>query len=140
MAAPKKDFQNNMRRSSDGSDLVWLWCRPAAAAQIRPLAWEPPYATGAALKRTKKYKNNNMGVITIEVITHVDTSQVLFPISPHSFDPEGDDKPKSWKMHLLVVCMMHHTVVLHAAFVLRGVVRGWRKQRGKSDVFNLNHP
>ena len=36
-----------------GSDLVllWLWCRPAAAALIPPLAWEPPYAVGATLKR-----------------------------------------------------------------------------------------
>ena len=35
-----------------GSDLVlqWLWCRPAAVALIRPLAWELPYATGVALK------------------------------------------------------------------------------------------
>ena len=24
--------------------LPWLWCRPAAAAPIPPLAWEPPYA------------------------------------------------------------------------------------------------
>ena len=34
--------------------LLWLWCRPAATALIRPLAWEPPYAAGAALKRQKK--------------------------------------------------------------------------------------
>jgi len=35
-----------------GSDLVllWLWCRLAAVAPIRPLAWEPPYAVGVALK------------------------------------------------------------------------------------------
>ena len=33
--------------------LLWLWCRPAAVAPIRPLAWEPPYASGAALKRQK---------------------------------------------------------------------------------------
>ena len=26
-------------------------CRPAATAAIRPLAWEPPYVAGAALKR-----------------------------------------------------------------------------------------
>ena len=31
--------------------LLWLWCRPAAVALIRPLAWEAPYATGAALKK-----------------------------------------------------------------------------------------
>ena len=23
--------------------LLWLWCRPAAAAPIQPIAWEPPY-------------------------------------------------------------------------------------------------
>ena len=43
-----------------GSDLalllLWLWRRPAARALIRPLAWEPPYAMGAALKRQKKKK------------------------------------------------------------------------------------
>ena len=29
---------------------VKLWCRLAAVAPIRPLAWEPTYAEGAALK------------------------------------------------------------------------------------------
>ena len=33
-----------------------LWCRPAAAAPIRPLAWEPPYGAGTAVKR----KQNKM--------------------------------------------------------------------------------
>ena len=40
--------------------LLWLWCRPAATALIVPLAWEPPYATGAALKRQKKKKKKNL--------------------------------------------------------------------------------
>ena len=35
-------------------ELLWLWRRPAATALIRPLAWEPPYATGVALEKTKK--------------------------------------------------------------------------------------
>ena len=41
-----------------GSDLVllWLWGRPVAIALIRPLAWEPPYAAGAAQERIKKRK------------------------------------------------------------------------------------
>ena len=34
--------------------LLWLWCRPAAAALTEPLAWELPYATGGALKEKKK--------------------------------------------------------------------------------------
>ena len=38
-----------------GSDpmLLWSWCRPAAVAPIRPLAWELLYAVGAALKIKK---------------------------------------------------------------------------------------
>ena len=32
-------------------------CRPAAAAPIQPLAWEPPFAMGAALEKAKKDKN-----------------------------------------------------------------------------------
>ena len=34
--------------------LLWLWCRPEATAHIRPLAWEPPYAEGVALKKKRK--------------------------------------------------------------------------------------
>ena len=36
-----------------------LWCRPAATAPIRPLTWEPPYVTGAALKRKRKKEEKN---------------------------------------------------------------------------------
>ena len=41
-----------------GSDpvLLWLWCRPVAAALIRPPAWELPYAVGVALEMEKKKK------------------------------------------------------------------------------------
>ena len=47
-----------------GSDPMMLWCRLAAVALIRPLAWEPPYATGAALKRQKqKKKKKEMSLI-----------------------------------------------------------------------------
>ena len=33
--------------------LLWLWCRPAAVAPIRPLAWELPHAPGVALKKKR---------------------------------------------------------------------------------------
>ena len=36
--------------------LLWLWRRLAATALIRPPAWEPPYATGEALKGQKDKK------------------------------------------------------------------------------------
>ena len=44
------------RRCRSDVMLLWLWCGPAAIAPIRPLAWEPSYAAGAALKRPKKKK------------------------------------------------------------------------------------
>ena len=43
------------RRGSDPA-LLWLWCTPVAAAPIQPLAWEPPYAAGAALEKAKRQK------------------------------------------------------------------------------------
>ena len=36
--------------------LLWLWCRSAATALIRPLAWELLHAKGVALKGQKKKK------------------------------------------------------------------------------------
>ena len=41
------------RHSSD-PELLWLQRMPAATGPIGSLAWEPPYAAGAALKRQKK--------------------------------------------------------------------------------------
>jgi len=44
------------RRGSDPT-LLWLWCRLAATALIRPLAWETPCAAGAAQEVAKDKKN-----------------------------------------------------------------------------------
>ena len=45
-----------------GSDPTWLcpWCRPGATSPIQPLAWEPPYATGAALEKAKRPKKKQL--------------------------------------------------------------------------------
>ena len=43
------------RRSGSGLMLLWLWCKPVAAAPISLLAQELPRATGEAIKK----KNNN---------------------------------------------------------------------------------
>ena len=42
-----------------GSDLalLWLWCRLAVAAAVRPLTWEPPCAAPVALRNKTKQKN-----------------------------------------------------------------------------------
>ena len=59
------------RRGLDPA-LLWLWCRPAYTAPIRPLAWESPYAAGAAqeiAKKTKKKKKKISwgGLLPIEI-------------------------------------------------------------------------
>ena len=38
-----------LSHGSDPMALLWLWHRLTSAAPIRPLAWQLPYAAGAAL-------------------------------------------------------------------------------------------
>ena len=58
------------RRHSLDLVVVWLRHRPAAAAAlIRPRAWQLPYATGVALKRQKK---------KIDIIFNKKTLEQLF--------------------------------------------------------------
>ena len=53
------------RRQGADPVLLWLWPRPAAVALIQPLAWELPYAVGAALK-TKQNKTKHQKTIAFE--------------------------------------------------------------------------
>ena len=63
------------RRGSDHA-LLWLWRRPVATAPIQSLAWEPPYAAGAAQeiatttttkdKRQKKKKKKKKRILVGE--------------------------------------------------------------------------
>ena len=50
------------RRCGSDPTLLWLWRRLVATALIRPLAWEPPYAVGAAQEIAKKKKKKEPGV------------------------------------------------------------------------------
>lgn len=54
-----------------GSDLALLWCRLAAVAPIRPLAWEPAHAGSAALKKAKKSKKQKNMTIAVQVTAEV---------------------------------------------------------------------
>ena len=59
--------------------LLWLWCRPATVALIKPLAWEPSHAVGAALKNTKtkpknkqtKYTYTSMFIVALFTISKI---------------------------------------------------------------------
>ena len=44
-----------------GYALLWLRCRLVATTSIWPLAWEPPYAPGAALKKIRERRGENKG-------------------------------------------------------------------------------
>ena len=48
-----------------------LWCRPAGAALIRHLAWELPYAAGAAMKRkiNKQINRNGEAIAPLYLIS-----------------------------------------------------------------------
>ena len=50
------------------SGLLWLWCRPAAAGLIQPLAWEPPYVARAAPKKQQQ-QTRNMESCTRKLVT-----------------------------------------------------------------------
>ena len=52
-------YVTNVVHVTNGMDLMllWLWCRPAAAALTQPLAWEFPYAMGVGKNlKIKKMK------------------------------------------------------------------------------------
>ena len=49
--------------------LLWLWHRLVATAPIRPIAWEPPYAKGVALEKTKDKKNKQKTYFRVFCIT-----------------------------------------------------------------------
>jgi len=56
-----------------GSVWLWLWCMLAVTALIRPLAWEPPNAVGAAPKRQKtkdkeKKKKKRLNVLDFVIV------------------------------------------------------------------------
>ena len=53
------------RRCGLDPELLWLWCTPVATAPIRPLAWKPPYASGAAQEMVKRQKKKVYLLVTI---------------------------------------------------------------------------
>ena len=57
--------------------LLWLWRRPVAVALIRRLAWEPPYAAGAAQEIAKKKK-----LIISFIFLHLPDFFLLFKATP----------------------------------------------------------
>ena len=77
--------------------LLWLWHRLAAASPIQPLAWELPYATGAAVKgkgekkrkeekrqeKKKERKRDTDKLINGETRIHTQSCLIQDPYSFH---------------------------------------------------------
>ena len=81
--------------------LLWLWCRPAAVAPIRPLAWEPPYAMGAALKKKKKKTKDQK-----KNLFYLDLYQEVFNLGSMSESPgelKKILKPRSHPKHFYFI-------------------------------------
>ena len=91
------------RRCSLDPELLLLWCRQAAVALIRPLAWEHPYATGGALEKTK-YKEfpGGLAVTDPAIVTAVTWVQCLTQELLHA---ASTAKKKKKKIKLKKTCM-----------------------------------
>ena len=76
-----------LRHGSDPS-LLWVWRRPVATAPIRPLAWEPPYAAGAAqeIATTTTTKDKKKDKKKKEVLIFCLLSICSFPLYFEIFD------------------------------------------------------
>ena len=80
--------------------LLWLWCRQVALAPVQPLAWEPPYAVGEALKSKKNKKQkqtpNDLSLSTSWVLS---VFKILWGIQRHKSILEGFlQNSGNWKM------------------------------------------
>ena len=72
---------------------LWLWRRLVATGPIRPLAWEPPYATGEALEKAKRPKKKRERERekrkSHEVILHRHLNSSYSPREPWSHSVTG---------------------------------------------------
>ena len=57
------------RRCGSDLALLWLWCRLAATAPIRPLTWETPYTMSVALKKKKKKKKKDNSMLWVTFVS-----------------------------------------------------------------------
>ena len=79
--------------------LLWLWCRPVAIALIGPLAWEPPYASGVALKRKQKYLNDlglNFFSVSLTLGISLIRQHLAGLSSPWVWEKEKNMRGMSW--------------------------------------------
>ena len=109
-----------------GSDLVWLWLghRPAAAAPIQPLAWELPYATGAPIKKKKKFhiKVKDISDILYSLFYQIDFFIFCLCIYLFIFAFQMDFfREKIYKYNPLNLLLKDHSYVLFGRLSLKQI-------------------
>ena len=98
--------------------LLWLWHGPAAAALIRPLAWELPYDSGAALKiKHNKPKQTNEQKNSF-VREHTASMNGGWAWTQVSGCPRLMKHVKLWASHHLVYCHIYSEYNIMTSWVL----------------------
>ena len=65
--------------------VLWLWRRLTATALIQPLAWEPPYASGAAPKNRQSDRQTD-SMVSSQKQTYESKEENMSPeINPHTY-------------------------------------------------------
>ena len=80
--------------------LLWLWCKPAAAAPIRCLAWELPYAEGVAVKKKRKKKNFFFAFFLRALPTAYGSSEAKGGIRARAAGPRHSHRNSGSKLNL----------------------------------------
>ena len=104
--------------------LLWLWCRPVAAAPVWPLVSEIPYATGVAVKKKKRsykgilYNMRNRANILFYIVNILlcfiyifgyASSRWKFPGQGSNWSCSSWPTPKPQQHQIWTVCYLHHS-------------------------------
>ena len=98
-------------RPGSDPELLWLWRRPVAIASIGPLAWEPPYAAGAAheIAKTHTHKkrkaNRNKTLLTYQI----GMSFFFFSFFPLTAAPVAYGRSWGQVSNLSLSCNLSHS-------------------------------
>ena len=126
------------RRHGSDLTLLWLWCRPAAAALIWPLAWDSPYAAGVALNRQKtekekkKKKNRN-----------IDTLLGEHTVLPYARSQDPRKAPHLFQMQEAAACIVVFQAVLRWMLTdgtcPTGTAAAGPRQKTETVTFRVSH-